>query len=550
MTYVLAHNIVSPLGTTTADNLQAVLEGRTAVAQHSDPRGLLQPFAAAFFAGRQNFEQLICSSAEQALASTDIDRSRTVLIVSTTKGEIGTPISLSAEHIAQRLGIESTPITVCNACISGLTATLLGKRLLEAGAYDYAIVCGADVQSEFIVSGFQSLKALSATPCRPFDMERTGLNLGEAAATLVLSRTKPSADAWIIACGSSHNDAYHITQPAKRGDGLLACLNDVMRDESADDLALVSAHGTGTLFNDQMEAVAIARAGLKGVTVNALKGYYGHTLGAAGLLETILTMAALDRRTTIGTRGFQELGVSENIHVQAEHATTNKTTFLKTISGFGGCNAALLVAKASEGDRGHAFGTEQWHEAHRVRLTSNGFVVDGAEHINASNKQELTELYKSLAVDYPKFYKMDILCRLGYIASMLLLRAEGYNANIDKDRRGVILFNRTSSIVSDKKYQQSIARADDYFPSPSAFVYTLPNIVTGEIAISQGYHGETSFYVLPEHDEDLERSIIGATLAQTTDTSYIMGWIDAADDEHFEVDIRLIQKEDTTPKNK
>lgn len=145
----------------------------------------------------------------------------------------------------------------------------------------------------------------------------------------------------------------------------------------------------------------------------------------------------------------------------------------------------------------------------------------------------LTALYKSLAIDYPKFYKMDALSRLGFLAAEMLLKDRKV-----ADNAAVVFFNRTSSVVSDKKHLASLADESNYFPSPSVFVYTLPNIVLGEIALRHGLHGETSFYVLPERDDRLMRDILQTVPADTL----LAGWLDYADDAHFEADIRLLEK--------
>ena len=318
--------------------------------------------------GLSRFESMVVTSVRQALSQTalDVSQPNVVLILSTTKadvelleqvsplqGTLGEVTSLSpadsALRIAHELGFTTQPIVVCNACISGLSALILASRLLEDGQYDYAVVCGADSQSRFIVSGFQSLKALSTEPCRPFDMERIGLNLGEAAATMILSvNSKPSSVNWAIGPGAVRNDACHISNPAKNGEGSYRALTAVLGDRPADDLAFVNAHGTATIFNDQMESVAIERAGLSAVPVNGYKGYYGHTMGAAGVLETILSMAAVDDHTVLGTQGFEELGVSGKIHLSADSQPTSKTAFIKMLSGFGGCNAAVLLEVRGE----------------------------------------------------------------------------------------------------------------------------------------------------------------------------------------------------------
>ena len=153
----------------------------------------------------------------------------------------------------------------------------------------------------------------------------------------------------------------------------------------------------------------------------------------------------------------------------------------------------------------------------------------------------LKALYHQYVGDYPKFYKMDGLSRLGFIASELLLQAEGLERFVACDDRAVIFFNHSSSIGADRKYLESIADPENFFPSPSVFVYTLPNIVTGEIAIRNHYYGETSFYILPERSEQQMEAILRASCLDTATRSIITGWLDYEDDEHFMAEIKTLQ---------
>ena len=138
---------------------------------------------------------------------------------------------------------------------------------------------------------------------------------------------------------------------------------------------------------------------------------------------------------------------------------------------------------------------------------------------------------------------MDGLCRLGFVASELLLQVEKTTNKLDNifDReRAIMLFNRSSSISSDKRYLSSISDKDNYFPSPSVFVYTLPNIVTGEIAIRNNYHGETSFYILPRKDEEQMQTIIETAFVDKKTKSLLTGWVDYEDSGHFEADLSIL----------
>ena len=570
MVYKVADNILSPLGATTAENYRAVKAGRSALARN-DRRWLLpdEQLTASLFSkeqesqflvdGLSRFESMAVTSVRQALSQTTLDVSQpdVVFILSTTKADVelltsGTTHQTvaveesvqspadSAVHIAKALGFTTEPIVVCNACTSGLSALILASRLLTIGVYEYAVVCGADSQSRFIVSGFQSLKALSPEMCRPFDMERMGLNLGEAAATMILGK---GGGAWTIGRGAVRNDASHISNPIKTGEGSYRALSAVVGDDRLSSYAFVNAHGTATIFNDQMESVAIQRAGLSTVPVNAYKGYYGHTMGAAGVLETILSMAALDDHTILGTRGFEELGVSGNVSLSAAHQSTDKRSFVKMLSGFGGCNAVQIFSRSEEEGvwSENTSLLELFATGHTVLILPDSVLVDGKEiDVEGKGKDLLTALYRQYVGDYPKFYKMDGLSRLGFMASELLLQAEGNDVVAEGENRAVVLFNHSSSVSADRAYLDTIADPNNCFPSPSVFVYTLPNIVTGEIAIRHHYHGETSFYILPRRDEALMVSILRATFVDTATRSAVCGWLDYVDDQHFMADLQIV----------
>ena len=528
-----------------------------------------------------DFEEMAFESAQKALSASGVNGSkdRVVFILSSTKGDIEKlsdqdgdileyGLSASAKRIASKLGISTQPIVVCNACISGLSAVILGERLIDMKRYDYAVICGCDVPGRFIISGFQSLRALSSEPCRPFDMERFGLNLGVASATLILGREKPNENAWQLGQGFVKNDAFHISAPSKIAEGLYDSLAETLNLSDtqeklgiseaiswSEELALINAHGTATLFNDQMESIAIQRANLSDIPTNALKGYWGHTLGAAGILETILCMKELDEHTIIGTKGFQELGVSGKVNVSAQNQSSEKETFVKMLSGFGGCNATLLGTKKCGLQKGDNTSSKTCTltKNHSVSITTSRVSIDGkALEVDLSGNSLLTSIYKQYIGDYPKYYKMDGLSRLGFIASELLRKAENNsNCLMDETRqnsskhevdRAIILFNHSSSIASDKKFLESIADKDHYFPSPSVFVYTLPNIVTGEIAIRNGYHGETSFYILENKDEELMQTILEASFLDPQTESIIGGWLNYDDDSHFEAEMYLYEK--------
>ena len=184
----------------------------------------------------------------------------------------------------------------------------------------------------------------------------------------------------------------------------------------------------------------------------------------------------------------------------------------------------------------------------RIRITPEGVWQNGQQQVTkACGAALLTALYRERVSDYPKFFKMDELCKLGFVAAELLLQAagerpaDGNGCRADGDDRAVVLFGSSGSTCNDHKYQQTI-RPGDYFPSPALFVYTLPNIVTGEIAIRNRYHGETAFYVLAERDDRLMDDVFQTVFADGVTTSIIGGWVDYTDADHFEADLFLIEK--------
>lgn len=372
----LAHNILSPLGMTTTENYAAVKVGRSMLKRYDGLWGLPEPFVASLmdrdkveqaFAGITNhktytfFEKMIILSATKALNQTDIDPTsdKVLFILSTTKGnvflldkrETGFPkervlLGAAARQMTEYFHNPNTPLVVSNACISGVCAQIEAMRNLENGTYDYVVVVGCDVQSAFIVSGFQSFKALSVEPCKPFDANRTGLNLGDAAATIIYTRKdKVDKNEWVACRGAIRNDANHISGPSRTGEGSYRALKVAFGDMHPEQIAFINAHGTATLYNDEMESVAIERAGLSQVPVNGLKGCYGHTMGAAGILETILSMQAIDDNNILATKGFETIGVTHPLLLSNQNQPTEKQAFIKLLSGFGGCNAALLMAK-------------------------------------------------------------------------------------------------------------------------------------------------------------------------------------------------------------
>lgn len=663
----IADNILSPLGTTGEENYRAVLQGKSGVAKHSDD--LTEDFFASLTDRKEvlriavekgidsskftYFELMCVLSASDAIANAvdqldsavSLPLDRTQLILSTTKGNISLSLSnpedkrlflyRSAEVINSHFGFSLPPVVISNACISGVCAEIEALRRIRAGLCDYAVVVGCDEQSRFIVSGFQSFKALAPEPCRPFDANRKGLNLGEAAATVVLaaedclaeavSPTHPAMNGrktsrWEIVDGAIRNDANHISGPSRTGEGSYRALKYVLDSplwnncydkpasnipsacitfgetpecetvgysSVADQIAVVNAHGTATAYNDEMESIAIDRAGLSAVPVNSLKGYFGHTMGAAGILETIITMHATAEGVLLPTKGYSECGVSRPLNISSEARTTDKRSFIKLISGFGGCNAAIGFrfngcAQTASLDSDQVPPTSQTAELPRTGMRVNDcnvikrddccFAVVAEASVSAD--EDLAEAYRRLGCEYPKFFKMDPLCKTGFIASERLLRqfrptpneshdkectdkdhyntgantvkfaqasAENFTEIFGGENTAIVLMNRSASLCNDLHYCKTILDKEHYFPSPALFVYTLPNIVTGEIAIRNKFYGESIFYIA---GSALNKVLEATKIAfQDRDThNVIAGWVEASPEGRCEAKIFAFTK--------
>jgi 3-oxoacyl-[acyl-carrier-protein] synthase-1 len=372
--FVAADNILSPIGETTAENFSNLKKNISAVKQHHHPSISSQPFYASLFNGNESFlkngadiytkfEQLLIASVSDALHDSGIaiEDKKTVLIISSTKGnislletEINNPelkmriaLSTSAKLVSEYFGFITQPIIISNACISGVLAIITGMRLLQSGQYENAVIAGADLITKFILSGFESFQALSQQICKPFDKSRDGLNLGEGAGTIILSTNKKYSQNIKVKGGSVSNDANHISGPSRTGEELAYAIKKAMGDAAVTpgDIDFISAHGTATVYNDEMETNAFALSGLQSVPLNSLKGYYGHTLGAAGLIESIVSIQSMKESLVLPTLGFKDIGVTNPLNICTEMLPGNLKNCLKTASGFGGCNAAAVFGK-------------------------------------------------------------------------------------------------------------------------------------------------------------------------------------------------------------
>jgi 3-oxoacyl-[acyl-carrier-protein] synthase II len=278
------------------------------------------------------------------------------LILATTKGDIGTQVECMREGAepptlggaAAMLGssLGGPVYTVSTACSSGLIALIDAAVALVDGEAKQMIALAADESTSFVHDGFRALKALSTTSCKPFDKRRDGLMLGAAAAGMVLAL----GDSRVRISGFGvSNDATHMTAPDAAAGGLVRAIEQALRMANLEpqQIDVLFAHGTGTKYNDAMEAVAIEqvflRGGGKGPAVTAVKSLIGHTLGAAGLIEAALTVRMLQEQVVPGIINLAEPEVAA-IDLVRETRRCPVRHVMKTASGFGGMNAAVILS--------------------------------------------------------------------------------------------------------------------------------------------------------------------------------------------------------------
>ncbi len=359
MIYIGAENLVSPLGNNLEEHI-SLLEQNISGIRSFEKAGFhgedLYLARIPGLAGKLSFRMLLAGALRSLKGDIDetvITSGRTLVLISSTKGELANdlyrPFSDAVRFLADGFGLAHTPWVISNACISGVHAINTAHDLLGAGRYEHAIVIGCDVLSDFVIFGFQSLFAISDMPCRPFDKDRNGVTLGEGCAVVVLSRSAGifRSTPHRVLGGTSSNDANHISGPSRTGEGLCRTVARTLQRTGVpkEEIGYISAHGTGTVFNDEMEAIAFHRLGLDEVPLNSMKGYFGHTLGAAGVMECVITLQSMRAGLLYRSLGFSCPGTYRSLNILTENHRKPVDTVLKTASGFGGCNASLILKK-------------------------------------------------------------------------------------------------------------------------------------------------------------------------------------------------------------
>jgi 3-oxoacyl-[acyl-carrier-protein] synthase I len=252
----------------------------------------------------------------------------------------------AAEYARERLGLKGPCAAISTACSSSAKAFASAARLMDAGLIDAAVVGGVDTLCLTTLYGFNSLELLSAEPCRPYDAERAGISIGEAAAFFLLERA-PRGDVALLGFGES-SDAHHMSSPHPEGLGAQRAMKEALDRAgiSAGDIDYVNLHGTGTQSNDASEDRAVVTLFGDGVPVNSTKGMTGHTLGAAGAVEAVVSALAIEEGIIPASPGTRTIDPALRARYEKSSRGERIDRVLSNSFGFGGSNCSLVFGRA------------------------------------------------------------------------------------------------------------------------------------------------------------------------------------------------------------
>ena len=368
---IVSSDMVTPYGQGTDTCWNNILSGKTGISRVNrfSTKSYQSDYAATidgliYHQNNSLVMQMIQSLFDKASVSIPQD---TRFFLATTKGEIdlmekslltgeGDLSACNFHYFLQKVcsyfGIKDTGMIISAACASSTTAVARAAGLIRSGTANCVLIIACDSVTEFVFSGFSSLMALDKFAARPFDKNRNGLSLGEAAAfVLIMSesrarREKREITGEIAGWGLS-DDANHMTGPSRNSDGLILSISKALKTAciSEKDICFISAHGTGTLYNDAMEMKAFDSIFRERIPVYSIKGGTGHTMGATGLIEIIIALRSLREKTIPPTVNLQDADTDARGWVSPQHRTIESSKMaLITNAGFGGINAAVVVA--------------------------------------------------------------------------------------------------------------------------------------------------------------------------------------------------------------
>jgi 3-oxoacyl-[acyl-carrier-protein] synthase-1 len=261
--------------------------------------------------------------------------------------QVHTPHSLGG-FVQQATGLRGPAITVATACSSSAKVFAQAARLIHAGVVDAALVGGVDTLCGSVLFGFHSLGLVSRAPCRPFDAARDGLSLGEAGGFAILERADADAEGLQLRGYGESSDAHHMSAPHPEGLGARRSMQEALARAgiAPADVGYLNLHGTATPANDAVEARAVAALFPDTLHAGSTKGWTGHTLGAAGIVESVFALLALERGLLPGTLNSSVADAANGPQIRFDNAGREVRHAMNNSFGFGGNNCSLVFGRA------------------------------------------------------------------------------------------------------------------------------------------------------------------------------------------------------------
>lgn len=387
-----------------------------------------------------------------------------------------------SEQMARLSGLQDASVcTISTACSSALNAIALGARMLENDEVDYVVAGGSESLSLFHLNGFNTLMILDHVQCRPFDATRAGLNLGEGAAFLVMSRTDEARYGYVTGWGN-RCDAFHQTATSDDGLGARLCMQEAldMAGLKPSDVPYVNAHGTGTPNNDRSESYAIRSVFADALPlVSSTKSLTGHTTSASGSIEAVLCLIAMQENLALAAMGCTAKDeacvpvLEENVKMELKHVLCNSF-------GFGGNDSAIVLSKEPK------VGMQTATPEVGVCVAAESVVKDAAE---LSQLREFIPPMESR--------RMGRLLKAAMLSSMKVLKEGGIECP-----DAIITATAYGMMETSMKFLDDMCRGGEELLAPTLFMQSTHNTIGGSVAIRLGCHGYNTTYT--QGDKSME----------------------------------------------
>lgn len=415
----------------------------------------------------------------------------------------------STEMIAEQCGLNGLITTISTACSSSLNSIMFGARLIVNGKTKTAIVGGTDALSKFTLNGFNTLMILDKEHCRPFDKSRMGLNLGEGSAFLVLEE-KDSALATgkkIYAEVSGYanaNDAHHQTASSEDGKGPYLAMKNALESAGIEpsEIDYINAHGTGTGNNDLTEGIAIKRLFGKNIPLfSSTKAYTGHTLGAAGVIESVIAILSLTNKLAFPNINFkdaiEELGI---VPVTEVMKIENIGHVLTNSFGFGGNDSSVIFSSTEVADDILLSENKSTAITNPVFIVGTGCVSPQNTLENDTLLEEIVEVedrfLQIIKPNYREFINPKLLRRMSKIVRMGVVSSSAAMQDAGIDNPDAILTGTGMGCqVDTEKFLNSIIDNNEELLTPTSFIQSTHNTVGGAIALGKQNHNYNLTYV-------------------------------------------------------